>query len=75
MKNIRGSITHGANMWRLQQDLPTNGETLSDLAKRIAKEKRVKSRTGRMGLEPTERQKANATRADQKLRKFSWETE
>jgi hypothetical protein len=63
------------NMWSQSGALPGPDVTWSVVAYRQARDNAARSKMKRNGFEPTERQIANAKRADQKLRKFSWETE
>ena len=72
---IKAKGTVVPNMWQQSGPLPGPVEVGAVVAYHQGKQKIVRSRMGRMGFEPTERQIANAKRADKGLRKFSWETE
>ncbi len=63
------------NMWSQSGALPGPDVTWSVVAYHQGRDNAARSKMRRNGFEPTERQIANAKRADQKLRKFSWETE
>ena len=65
--------TARTNQWRLSGELPGSKRTGEMLAKMAAAQKKKDNSTGRDGLNSTAQQVAYRTRADQNLRKFSWE--